>query len=304
MPAIAALPQLFSCGHPLDESHVALMRETSHTLAADALHERMDEDGHLLLRGLLDVEKVMAARRRVLEQLDAAGQLDADAPLMDGKFRAGAEMYFFRPELAQKNNVELQELLYSPAGQLMQFFKRFLGGEVRHYDFTWLRCIPKGPGTASHCDIVYMGRGTRKLYTAWVPLGKANFETGGLCVLEGSHKNERLQRTYGRRDVDLYCENHPGDKALTAHGTNGWLSDDPNKIRRQLGNRWLVAEYEPGDAVVFCMDLVHGGLDNHSDRLRLSSDSRYQLASEPIDERWIGDDPPGHGAAGKRGRIC
>ena len=46
---------------------------------------------------------------------------------------------------------------------------------------------------------------------------------------------------------------------------------------------WLVAEYEPGDAVVFTMHLVHGGLDNHSDRLRLSSDSRYQLASKPVD---------------------
>jgi hypothetical protein len=52
------------------------------------------------------------------------------------------------------------------------------------------------------------------------------------------------------------------------------------------------------------MDLVHGGLDNRSHRLRLSSDSRYQLASEPIDERWVGENPPGHGSAGKRGRVC
>lgn len=97
---------------------------------------------------------------------------------------------------------------------------------------------------------------------------------------------------------------HPNDKALTANGTNGWLSDDTNKIRRQLGNRWLVAEYEPGDMVVFGMEMVHGGLDNRSDRLRLSSDSRYQLASEPVDERWVGDNPHGHSAAGKRGRVC
>ena len=149
-----------------------------------------------------------------------------------------------------------------------------------------------------------MGRGTRRLFTAWVPLGNADFETGGLCVLEGSHTNERLHQTYCRRDVDSYCENHPNDKALTANGNNGWLSDDPNKIRRQLGNRWLVAEYEPGDMVVFGMEMVHGGLDNRSDRLRLSSDSRYQLASEPVDERWVGDNPPGHSAAGKRGRVC
>lgn len=304
MPALAPVPTLFSCGHQLDEAHAGLMRETAATLEPEALRNRVEEDGYVLLRGLLDPVKVLAARRRVLEQLDEAGQLDPGAPLMEGKFRPGADIYYFRPELAQKNNAELQELLYAPGGELMQFFARFLGGPVLHYDFTWLRCITKGPGTQSHCDIVYMGRGTQRLYTAWVPLGRADFETGGLCVLEGSHKNERLQRTYGSRDVDSYCENRPEDKALTSYGNNGWLSDDPNKIRRQLGSRWLVAEYEPGDAVVFCMHLVHGGLDNHSDRLRLSSDSRYQLASEPVDERWVGENPPGHSAAGKRGRIC
>jgi ectoine hydroxylase-related dioxygenase (phytanoyl-CoA dioxygenase family) len=123
-------------------------------------------------------------------------------------------------------------------------------------------------------------------------------------VLENSHTNARLQQTYGQRDVDSYCENRAFDKALTSNGYNGFLSPDSNKVRRQLGERWLVAEYEPGDAVVFCMDLVHGGLDNRSNRLRLSSDSRYQLASEPVDERWIGENPPGHGSAGKRGRVC
>lgn len=303
MPTLAPLPTLFSCGHQLEDAHVGFMRETDARLAPEALREEMEESGYLLLRGILNPGKVLAARRRVLEQLHAAGQLYPGAPLMEGKFKPGTKLYF-QPELAQKNNPELQELLYAPEGELMRFFTRFLGGEVRHFDFTWLRCITKGPGTKSHCDIVYMGRGTHRLYTAWVPLGRADFETGGLCVLENSHKNERLQQTYCKRDVDSYCENRPQDKALTSDGNNGWLSSDPNKIRRQLGSRWLVSEYEPGDMVVFGMNLVHGGLDNHSDRLRLSSDSRYQLASEPVDERWIGENPPGHGAAGKRGRVC
>jgi hypothetical protein len=53
------------------------------------------------------------------------------------------------------------------------------------------------------------------------------------------------------------------------------------------------------------MFLVHAATDNRTaDRLRISSDSRYQRASEPIDERWVGVEPPGHTSAGKRGRIC
>jgi ectoine hydroxylase-related dioxygenase (phytanoyl-CoA dioxygenase family) len=149
-----------------------------------------------------------------------------------------------------------------------------------------------------------MGRGTRHLYTAWVPLGDVDFNLGGLMMLEGSHKNERLRSTYGQKDVDSYCSNQPDDPARTASGYNGWLSEDPRQIRESLGGRWLVSEYEAGDVVIFCMDIVHGGMDNRSNRLRLSSDSRYQLASEPADERWIGENPPGHSAAGKKGRIC
>ncbi len=303
MASVASLPELWSCGEQLDDDHVGLMRETGSTSPPDTLQQQMQADGYLLLRGLLRPEKVLAARRRVMEQLSASGQLDPTKPMMEGIPRPGAKLYF-QPELAQKNNPELQELLYAEDGELMSFFHRFLGGAVRHFDFTWLRCISPGPGTPSHCDIVYMGRGTRRLYTAWVPLGRADLETGGLMVLEGSHTNTRLQQTYGQRDVDSYCENRVDDKARSSNGYNGFLSPDSNKVRRQLGERWLVAEYEPGDVVVFCMDLVHGGLDNRSGRLRLSSDSRYQLASEPVDERWVGENPPGHGSAGKRGRVC
>jgi hypothetical protein len=301
MGTISAPQELFSCGVQLDEAYIGSICETSREASLPVMRERMEADGYLLLRGLLDPDKVLAARRRVLEQL--VDQLDPEEAMMAGVPRRGTKLYF-QPELAQKNNPELQELLYDERGELMQFFARFLTGPVRHFDFTWLRCISPGPGTPSHCDIVYMGRGTRQLYTTWVPLGRADFETGGLMVLEGSHKNDKLRKTYGMRDVDSYCENRPADKALTSNGYNGFLSEDSNKIRRQLGSRWLVAEYEPGDVVVFCMDLVHGGLDNRSKRLRLSSDSRYQLASEPIDERWIGKNPRGHGTAGKRGRIC
>ena len=52
------------------------------------------------------------------------------------------------------------------------------------------------------------------------------------------------------------------------------------------------------------MHMVHASLDNPTDRVRLSSDSRYQPVSQPADERWVGETPTGHSLAGKRGRIC
>ena len=66
----------------------------------------------------------------------------------------------------------------------------------------------------------------------------------------------------------------------------------------------MTADFKAGDVLVFGMATVHASLDNQSDRCRLSSDSRYQLASEPVDERWIGANPIAHGPAGKKGKAC
>lgn len=152
-----------------------------------------------------------------------------------------------------------------------------------------------------------MGRGTHRLYTAWVPLGDVPLDMGGLLLLEGSHGKSTELQAYLSRDVDTYCENHD-DAADFAAGRKWWdgtLSKDPTALQQSLGGRWLTAEeFKLGDAVIFNMTLVHGSLDNTTDRIRLSTDTRYQLASDPIDERWIGENPAGHTSAMKRGRVC
>jgi hypothetical protein len=84
----------------------------------------------------------------------------------------------------------------------------------------------------------------------------------------------------------------------------GWLSNQPAKLRERLGGRWLTNAFSAGDLLVFSVFTVHASLDNQSDKIRLSSDSRYQRASQPADERWIGPNPIGHGPEGKRGMIC
>jgi len=47
--------------------------------------------------------------------------------------------------------------------------------------------------------------------------------------------------------------------------------------------------------------LVHAALDNRSpvNRCRLTADVRYQSASEPLDDRWNGNNANPHGGAPK-----
>jgi ectoine hydroxylase-related dioxygenase (phytanoyl-CoA dioxygenase family) len=300
---------LTSCGRALDMSEEAFgeLRDSSY-LAEDGagLRARMQEDGYLFLRGFFRREDVLAARQEIVNRLAAEGLLAPGSDPMDALIRQDANSAF-RPDLT-KDNAPLHRLLYT--GAMMALYERFFAEAVLHFDFTWLRAMSPGHGTGPHCDVVYMGRGTReKLLTAWTPLGDAPLTLGGLMVLENSHRQHERLRSYLERDVDTYCTNGRHAEEIESGKKqwewNGSLSKDPVSLRQKLGGRWLTTDFEAGDLLTFTMHTVHASLDNAStDRMRFSSDSRYQPASLPADERWVGGNPVAHGRAGKRGRIC
>jgi hypothetical protein len=304
---VAAAPLKTYRGQPVDAAPASFGALTdSSALRHDgpALRERLATDGYVFLPGALRRDDVLAARQSMLERLDAVGMIDRRYPLLEGIVKENASSAF-NPALA-KANPAVETLLYS--GPLMEIMALLHGGAVRHYDYTWVRCKGGQGGrepTFPHYDICYMGRGTDKLLTAWTPIGDVPWEMGGLMVLEGSHRHEQLKATYGRHDVDKVCANRPdGKPAQDWPGTFGWYSDDAFWVQHQLGGRWLGSEYRMGDVLIFCMYLMHGSMDNHTNRYRLSTDSRYQLASEPIDDRWIGTEPAAHGPRAKRQYIC
>lgn len=294
-----------ACGHELDPSPQCLGTLRDCTSIADnpeTLHHHMWEHGYVFLRGVLDRNEVLATRLAIVEKLVDVGAVDPAYPRMDAVAHTdynNTAQHDLAPKIPQ-----LHRLLYN--GQMMQFMTRFLGEPVRHYDYTWLRVLAPGKSTPPHCDVVYMGRGTtQRLYTAWTPLGDIDHAMGGLAILENSHQHQGLQQTYCQVDVDKYCMNRSsGEQVKAMFGENGALSRNPRQLRHGLGGRWLVGEYRAGDLLVFNVFMVHCGLDNQTDRVRLSSDSRYQPQSEPIDERWNGSNPTTHGPGAKRGRIC
>ena len=304
---------LISNGKPLDTSAecFGFLRDSS--AAVDdtrRLGEIMSSDGYLYLPRFFERDQVQRARTVVLEQLNAFGLLYPGKPIDEGWFntlqqedRRGAFDLHSKIRLEQQHTAVLN-LLYGP--RVMGFFDGFLAGEATHYDFIWFRTISPGRGTPCHCDIVFMGRGTFDLYTVWTPLGDISLEMGGLLILEDSHrKRDQLQR-YLERDVDLYCANgtYADEFATGKRRRSGQLSKNPPQLRRSLGGRWLTSKFTMGDVVIFQMGMVHCSLDNQTGRYRLSTDTRYQLASEPIDDRWIGDEPTGHGRRSKRALIC
>ena len=247
----------------------------------EALRERMKEDGYLLIRGLHDKNLVLETRRQMLEKLAEHGALDPNFPLMDAVINTNQRGKFFGGTNQLTTRPAFQELVKSE--RLMGFFGRFLGGPALTFDFKWLRVVANGDHTGAHYDVVYMGRGTHNLYTTWTPIGDCPFELAPLAVCVGSHKEEfrKLHDTYCKMDVD---RDH----------VQGSFSDDPYEITEKFGGKWHTAEFQAGDAIVFGMHTLHMSLKHTGKSYRISSDTRYQLASDPVDERWVGANPKAH----------
>ena len=298
--------RLLALGQELDLSPTGFgfLQEADSLQGVDCLRQQMEQDGYLYLRDFWSRDAVQVVRDSLTRQLDQLGFFPAGSSLDEARFN-GREVGRALGNPLNQHDPLLRQLLFGP--RMTEFFSAFLGGAVSHFDFIWFRTKGPGLGSPIHCDLVYMGRGTHNLYTTWVPLGDVSLELGGLLVLEGSHRQSARLQAYLSRDVDDYCTNRPDADAYAA-GEKWWdgtLTRSPRSLQKSLGGRWLTSpEFRLGDVVIFKMQLVHGSLDNQTDRFRLSTDTRFQLAAESIDERWVGENPPGHSLAQRRGRVC
>lgn len=306
-------PQLYSSGHHLDTSSECFgvlcssidIKDDTH-----ALHARIKRDGYLYLPEFWSREEVLKRRIMITDQLAKKGFLNLDYPIIDAVAKENIDLTSVSTHFKNKDRqdsmfLEMSRLLFS--GKIINFLESYLGGEVQAYEYTWFRVHNRGMGTKPHCDIVFFNRGTHNIYSAWVPYGDIDQEVGGLMILEDSHNKRHRLKNYLKRDSDTYCKNRKGTEQYASQETKVWsgtLTKNPVTLREKLGGRWLRANYRMGDLLLFSPYTVHCSLDNNTDRLRISTDTRYQLASAPFDERWIGPNPVGHGAGGKRGVIC
>lgn len=288
MTGLSSIPVLE--GRALAPEMVGAMTDSSSLLPdGAALRKRLAEDGYLFLRGVIDRERIIAARREVLERMAAVGEIaePADAALPTGTSRR-EEMY---PDLGSfwrsvSEGSAVRHAVHSNAARALA--ATLLERPVKPFDFVWLRAMIAGRASPLHFDHVYMNRGTDRLVTIWVPLGDVSVADGPLAVIENSHCLDDLIASYRGHDVDR-DPSRPGHVAESAY-----------EFLKERGVRLLTADFRAGDICIFGMFTLHGSIDNASPagRVRLSVDTRWQVADQPMDERWSGPDPKGHGGKG------
>jgi len=173
---------------------------------------------------------------------------------------------------------------------LARFMDDFLQGISYLHKRKIMRFVQPGSPTATpaHYDLVYLRGGTRRLVTAWIPIGDIPAEMGGLVYLERSHAvGVRMEAEFQAASGDLSPEERIS--AYNRHMAEcGWVSKDLPDMAERFDTRWLAADYEAGDVVLHSPYMIHASTTNQdcSRRLRLSTDIRYQNVDDEIDVRW------------------
>ncbi|XP_022289032.2 1-deoxypentalenic acid 11-beta-hydroxylase-like [Crassostrea virginica] len=258
------------------------LRDSNHLLNnPEALRKELHEKGYLFIRGFHNREEVLQARLSILEYVNEKAEFKLLDPPTQGVLdeRCGRGCI---PFMEGKNNITHSPVVLRVLeGQRpRQFFRRFFDTEARTFDFKWLRGINRRQFTGAHVDNVYMGRGSKNLYTVWTPFGDTSVEMGTLAVCEGSNclpSFRRLQDTYG--ELDMEREGVEG---------TGWFTEDPFEITTKFGGKWKTSDFQAGDVLIFTVRTVHMSTSNLTDNIRLSCDTRWQPADEEADPRFVG----------------
>jgi len=236
---------------------------------ADAaeLRGRMEEKGYLFFRGLIPEEPILKLRREILELCREAGWLDEGHDLMEAVLAPHVKpLAEGMPEYTAVYRKVLQlpgfrDFPYQDAQ--MNIGRKLVGDDVLVHarrigrlNFPSYAFDPTPP----HQDYFYI-RGTTQTYSCWVPLGECPMSLGSLAVLPGSHQE----------GFKAHTANNP--KAVVAVG----VPVDESKAE------WHTSDFSLGDALFFHSYTIHKALPNQTrDRLRLSTDNRYQLNGDEI----------------------
>jgi hypothetical protein len=215
-----------------------------------ALRQRLADDGYLFFRGLLRAADVNVARDSVRTELSLGGWTNgAGRPVGAQRavtVRDALADPSFRAALASR---ALNRLAYLPP--LRGVIRQILGAGAFCYPAKVLRVVyPEPPyqiakGRYIHQDLAVSG--VQDMLTTWLPLMDIPAQLGGLAVLPGSHLGPPLRPELLRAD-------EPG---------------------------WATTDYRPGDVLLFHCLTSHAALPNHTDRLRISADFRWQAADQP-----------------------
>jgi hypothetical protein len=231
----------------------------------EELRLRMRADGYLFFRGIVPAGLLLELRDQITRILHDIGWIVGGkdrllAKAISPPCREGQPAYF-----EALDRIVKLEALHSLAHEanLMNVMRQVLGDSAFPHPLSIVRLVfPDTPelATPPHQDYPN-NQGTENLTAAWIPLGACSVSDGALAILEGSHQFGLFPRRFHLG---------PGNRGAV-------LGDAVAQCR------WLSADFNAGDILLFPALTVHRALENlNPERMRLSVDFRYQREGEEL----------------------
>ncbi len=237
------------------------------------LRRRMADEGYLFFKQLQNPDKMRALRQEMMATIQRVGWLIGDTDPMDAiadvtkqctegdlGYSAGyGEVYKLNAFHRSAHWPEVTEMV-----------EKIVGRPIMPHPQKIARIwFPKYTEhtTPTHQDFVHF-QGSFETYTCWAPVGDCPIELGGLAVIPGSHKVNRVLEHHfslGAGSLVVDTDEHP-----------------------EIDPVWHSTNYEAGDTLIFPALTIHKALPNYTeDKLRLSLDNRYQAVGDPIAEHML-----------------
>ncbi|MEC8842131.1 MAG: hypothetical protein VX432_11110, partial [Candidatus Poribacteria bacterium] len=127
---------LGDCEVTFQSQNLGSLRDCNDLLQNNSdLHLQMKEDGYLLIRGLINREAVIKARKTILRHADENGELPfkADTELMDAVYNPDGRPARTMGEKAVTHHPDVLEVLEGT--ELFNFFRGFFDQPSRTFDY-------------------------------------------------------------------------------------------------------------------------------------------------------------------------
>lgn len=228
----------------------ALRDSTQQADDGAVLRLRMQEEGYVFIRGVIDPKLIRTVQTDVLNVLRKAQWIAPDDTLQP--LAGGHEDPRYWAGFGGVQSLESFHQLAYDSG-LCEIMSALIGPDM----FPWPGKAPymiwperlAGPG-GKHAGPHQEGVAwSRDVLSTWISIGRTPVEKGPLAVLPGSQRLGYL----------------PG------YGYGQF----------EFGPGWVTSPFEPGDIIVFHNFTLHGSLPNLTDTLRLSCAFKWQSARYP-----------------------
>lgn len=239
---------------------------------SEAQVARYQQEGYLLLRGLVEEEDLAKYDARFREyvmkerELPAAMKIMQDVMVVKGEVNAETAVHGVNKLLCLENDDVLFSFAHHPA--LVTAVQSLLGSEL--YTLS-SNVFNKPPGVDGrhpmHQDLRYFRlRPASGIVGVWTAMLPASKEHGCLAVIPGTHRGELLD--HGNPDWDFV--NH------------GFYGVDEIDIEQRVH-----VEMAPGDTLLFHPLIVHGSGRNRTQDFRRAISIHYAAAScQSPRENW------------------